>query len=53
VDPKANDRRRTNPTGRLGEAADLASAAAYLLSDEAGWVNGQVLHVNGGQVMAN
>jgi NAD(P)-dependent dehydrogenase (short-subunit alcohol dehydrogenase family) len=51
--PKADDRKRTNPTGRLGETADIASATAYLLSDEAGWVNGQVLHVSGGQVMAN
>lgn len=40
-----------NPTGRLGVPADIAGAVAYLLGDDAGWVNGQVLHVGGGAVM--
>jgi 3-oxoacyl-[acyl-carrier protein] reductase len=36
------------PAGRLGVAADVAGAVRYLASDEAGYVTGQVLHVNGG-----
>jgi 3-oxoacyl-[acyl-carrier protein] reductase len=41
----------TIPTGRLGEGADIAAACAYLASQEAGYVTGQTLHVNGGMVM--
>ena len=41
----------TIPTGRLGAGADVAAACAYLASDEAGYVTGQTLHVNGGMVM--
>jgi NAD(P)-dependent dehydrogenase (short-subunit alcohol dehydrogenase family) len=36
---------------RLGVPDDVAGAVAYLLSDEAEWVNGQVLSVNGGALM--
>jgi 3-oxoacyl-[acyl-carrier protein] reductase len=39
------------PCGRLGAGADVAAAVAYLASDEAGWVTGQTLHVNGGMAM--
>lgn len=39
------------PLGRLGLPADVAAAAVYLASAEAGWVTGQTLHVNGGMVM--
>ena len=38
-------------TPRLGVPDDIAAAVAYLLSDEAEWVNGQVLSVNGGALM--
>jgi NAD(P)-dependent dehydrogenase (short-subunit alcohol dehydrogenase family) len=38
------------PLPRFGEADDLASAMAFLLSDESSWISGQVLTVNGGQV---
>jgi 3-oxoacyl-[acyl-carrier protein] reductase len=41
----------TIPTGRLGGGADVAAAVAFLASDEAGYVTGQTLHVNGGMVM--
>jgi NAD(P)-dependent dehydrogenase (short-subunit alcohol dehydrogenase family) len=37
-----------HPLGRIGQPSDLAAAARFLLSDEAGWVTGQVLHVDGG-----
>jgi 3-oxoacyl-[acyl-carrier protein] reductase len=39
------------PAGRLGAATDVASAAVYLASDEASYVTGQTLHVNGGMAM--
>ncbi len=39
------------PLGRLGRPADVAAAVAYLASDEAGWVTGATLHVNGGMAM--
>ena len=39
------------PTGRIGEPEDVAAAIAFLCSDEASWITGQVLSVNGGFVM--
>ncbi|ASP32353.1 MULTISPECIES: 3-oxoacyl-[acyl-carrier-protein] reductase [Stappiaceae] len=39
------------PAGRLGTSAEIASAALYLASDEAAYVTGQTLHVNGGMAM--
>jgi 3-oxoacyl-[acyl-carrier protein] reductase len=39
------------PTGRLGSGADVAAAAGYLASIEAGYVTGQTVHVNGGMAM--
>jgi 3-oxoacyl-[acyl-carrier protein] reductase len=39
------------PAGRLGTGADVAAAVVYLASDEAAYVTGQTLHVNGGMAM--
>jgi 3-oxoacyl-[acyl-carrier protein] reductase len=39
------------PAGRMGASADIAAAAVYLASDEAAYVTGQTLHVNGGMAM--
>lgn len=39
------------PLGRMGTPADIAGAAVYLASDEAAWVTGATLHVNGGMAM--
>jgi 3-oxoacyl-[acyl-carrier protein] reductase len=41
----------TIPQGRLGEGADIGAACVYLASDEASYVTGQTLHVNGGMAM--
>lgn len=39
------------PVGRLGEGGDVAAAVLYLASNEAAYVTGQTLHVNGGMAM--
>jgi 3-oxoacyl-[acyl-carrier protein] reductase len=39
------------PLGRMGAPGDIAAAVAYLASEEAGWVTGATLHVNGGMAM--
>ena len=39
------------PAGRLGVPDDIAAGALYLASDEAGYVTGQTLHINGGMAM--
>src|SRR5260221_2053825 len=41
----------TIPMGRFGAAEDVAAAAVYLASAEAGYITGQTLHVNGGMAM--
>ena len=39
------------PAGKIGVGRDVAAAVAYLASDEASYVTGQTLHVNGGMAM--
>ncbi|MCX7346448.1 MAG: 3-oxoacyl-ACP reductase FabG, partial [Alphaproteobacteria bacterium] len=51
-----NDKQREGilgrvPAGRLGSPDEIAAAVLYLVSDEAGYVTGQTLHVNGGMAM--
>ena len=53
---RLNDKQRETimarvPAGRLGVPADVAAAAVYLASDEAAYVTGQTIHVNGGMAM--
>jgi 3-oxoacyl-[acyl-carrier protein] reductase len=53
---KLNDKQREAiltrvPAARLGSAAEIAAATVYLASDEAAYVTGQTLHVNGGMAM--
>ncbi|MCP9446378.1 MAG: 3-oxoacyl-[acyl-carrier-protein] reductase [Nitrospira sp.] len=40
------------PLGRLGTPADIAAAVRFLVSDDAAYITGHVLHVNGGMLMA-
>lgn len=39
------------PAGRMGSSEDIAAATLYLASDEAAYVTGQTVHVNGGMAM--
>jgi 3-oxoacyl-[acyl-carrier protein] reductase len=53
---KLNEKQRESilarvPAGKLGTAADIAAAAVYLASEEAHYVTGQTIHVNGGMAM--
>jgi len=41
----------TIPAGKMGTGADIAAAAVFLASDEAQYVTGQTIHVNGGMAM--
>jgi 3-oxoacyl-[acyl-carrier protein] reductase len=42
---------RRTPLGRLGESADVARVVRFLVSDEAAFVTGQVLGVDGGLIL--
>lgn len=51
-----NDQQRATilakiPTGQMGEANDIAKAVAFLASEDASYITGQTLHVNGGMFM--
>jgi 3-oxoacyl-[acyl-carrier protein] reductase len=53
---KLNEKQRESilarvPAGRLGTAAEIGAAAVYLASDEASYMSGQTLHLNGGMAM--
>ncbi|MCC7347891.1 MAG: 3-oxoacyl-[acyl-carrier-protein] reductase [Variibacter sp.] len=53
---KLNEKQRETilakvPSGRLGAPDDVAAAVVYLASDEAAYVTGQTIHVNGGMAM--
>ena len=39
------------PLGKIGKPEDVAKLAGFLASDDAGYITGQVIHVDGGMVM--
>lgn len=50
----ADQKERLNtaiPAGRMGAVADIAAGVVYLASDEAAYITGQTLHINGGMAM--
>ncbi|MDE0064779.1 MAG: 3-oxoacyl-[acyl-carrier-protein] reductase [Gammaproteobacteria bacterium] len=48
TDSQADDLLGRIPLGRMGTASDVAEAVAFLVSDAAGYITGETLHVNGG-----
>ncbi|MDC0257153.1 SDR family oxidoreductase [Crocinitomicaceae bacterium] len=44
---------KAHPLGRVGEPEDIANTIAFLLSEEASWISGQVIHVDGGRSTLN
>jgi 2-hydroxycyclohexanecarboxyl-CoA dehydrogenase len=49
--PSNDQMAQSIPVGHLGTGEDIAAAVAFLASEAAGFITGQVLGVNGGQVM--
>ena len=49
LDPTSMQKVDDIPMGRLGSPAEIASACTFLASDDAGYITGQTLHVNGGR----
>ena len=53
IDPKYKEQIISKiPSGRLGEASDVANAVIFLASNQSDYINGETLHVNGGMYMA-
>lgn len=48
TDEKKEANANRHPLKKIGDANDIAQAAAFLLSDASSWITGQVLHVDGG-----
>jgi len=44
---------KAHPLGRVGEPEDIANTIAFLLSEDASWISGQIIHVDGGRSTLN
>lgn len=51
IDVQAASASSCIPSPRLGQPSDLAGIVAFLLSDDAEWINGQVWSIAGGQLL--
>jgi NAD(P)-dependent dehydrogenase (short-subunit alcohol dehydrogenase family) len=47
-DAKKEANAARHPLKRIGEPQDIAAMAAFLLSEQATWISGQIMHVDGG-----
>lgn len=47
-DEKREASAKRHPLNSIGKPQDIAKAAAYLLSDDSGWITGQIMHIDGG-----
>lgn len=47
----AEDYARNTPIPRIGQVGDIAELAAFLLGDASTWITGQVINVDGGQML--
>lgn len=47
----AEESKKRLPAGRLGEKAELSNLATYLLSDYASWITGQIINMDGGEIV--
>jgi 3-oxoacyl-[acyl-carrier protein] reductase len=48
TDAQIEQLRKQSPLERLGQPEDISNAVSFLAGPDGGWVNGQVLRVNGG-----
>jgi NAD(P)-dependent dehydrogenase (short-subunit alcohol dehydrogenase family) len=48
TDEKKEANAQRHPLKKIGKAEDLANLAAFLLSEQSGWITGQILHADGG-----
>ena len=48
TEEKIETNAKRHPLKRIGQPEDIASAAAFLLSEESSWMTGQIIHVDGG-----
>ena len=51
TEEEIKEHKENNPLRRLGETVDIANAVLFLLSDEASYINGENINVNGGSLL--